>query len=253
MKKNLSLLLSLLLLLSTFPFNAAAAVSNFSDKNEVKYTPGGIYTYEDSDGNPHSQKISNTFSFVENDIAYKIVGENQVEVAEWSWRWNCGSDKHTGFVSTEYSNRGTLTIPKTVNHGGTVYDVVGIGTGAFIYVSGTTVVLPDSITYLGVEAFARYGDKGTLTIPASVTDIASSCFYGCDLTSISFEENSQLKSIGDKAFEKCYGLTELVLPDGVETLGKRLFISDEGEGNPFKVTIPGSVKNLSGATQTAPA
>ena len=248
MKKTLSVLLSLLLLLGILPFNAAATGSDSPTKDEVKNIPGGIYTYVDDDGKTHSQKISNTFSFVEDNIAYKIVGENQVEVADWSWRWNCGSDGHTGFVSTEYSNRSTLTIPATVSHDNTVYNVVGIGTGAFIYVTGTNVVLPDSITYLGVEAFARYGDNGTLTIPASVTDIASSCFYGCDLTSISFEENSQLKSIGDKAFEKCYGLTELVLPEGVETLGERLFISDEGEGTPFKVTIPGSVKNLSGAT-----
>lgn len=248
MKKTLSVLLSLLLLLGILPFNAAATGSDSPTKDEVKNIPGGIYTYVDDDGKIHSQKISNTFSFVENNIAYKIVGEKQVEVADWSWRWNCGSDGHTGFVSTEYSNRSTLTIPATVSHDNAVYNVVGIGTGAFIYVTGTNVVLPDSITYLGVEAFAGYGDNGTLTIPASVTDIASSCFYGCNLTSISFEENSQLKSIGDKAFEKCYGLTKLVLPEGVETLGERLFISDEGGGNPFKVTIPGSVKNLSGAT-----
>ena len=241
MKKTLSVILSLLLLLGILPFNATATGSDSPTKDEVKNIPGGIYTYEDDDGKTHSQKISNTFSFVEDNIAYKIVGENQVEVAEWSWRWNCGSDGHTGFVSTEYSNRSTLKIPKTVSHDDVVYNVVGIGTGAFIYVTGTNVVLPDSITYLGVEAFARYGDNGTLTIP-------SSCFYGCDLTSISFEENSQLKSIGDKAFEKCNGLTKLVLPEGVETLGERLFISDEGEGTPFKVTIPGSVKNLSGAT-----
>ena len=57
MKKTLSVLLSLLLLLGILPFNAAATGSDSPTKDEVKNIPGGIYTYVDDDGKTHSQKI----------------------------------------------------------------------------------------------------------------------------------------------------------------------------------------------------
>lgn len=230
---------------STDALSGPAATSS---KEEAKLVPGSVYTFTDGSGE-HSQKISSVFDFVEGNIAYKIIGEDRVEVADWSWRWSCGSDGHSGFVSSEYGNRGTLTIPGTVRYGEKDYRVVGVGKGAFCNVSGTDVVLPDGIEYLGIEAFANYdGVSESLTIPSSVTEISASCFYGCKLSGISFSGSSQLKTVGDKAFDRCTQIEELVLPEGVESLGERVFQSNTGEGGISKVTIPGSVMNLTGAT-----
>lgn len=241
MKKKLISIALLVVFASLLLSATAFADSIYEDKDEAKLVPGGIYQYEDEDGNViYQQKISTTFDFVEGNIAYKIVGDNQVEVSDWSWRWVPDTHGNTGFISSEYSNRNQLEIPATVTHESTTYAVVGIGKGAFVYVTGTQVVLPESITYFGSEAFCEFKDTGSLVIPASVTRIDYNCFEKCSLTSITFAEGSQLKSIGKDAFKDCTGLSRVVLPEGVEELGESLF-----SGLSCPVTIPGSVTNFS--------
>ena len=239
MKKKL-ISIALLAVVAALLLSATAFADGvFNDKDVAKLVPGGIYEYTEN-GAKYQQKISTTFDFVEDNIAYKIVGDNQVEVSDWSWRWVPDTHGKTGFISSEYSNHTKLEIPATVTHESTTYDVVGIGKGAFVYVTGTQVVLPESITYFGSEAFCEFKDTGSLVIPASVTRIDYNCFEKCSLKSITFAEGSQLKSIGKEAFKGCTGLSEVVLPEGVEELGESLF-----SGLSCPVTIPGSVTNFS--------
>lgn len=240
MKKKL-ISIALLAVVAALLLSATAFADGvFNDKDVAKLVPGGIYEYTEN-GTKYQQKISTTFDFVEGNIAYKIVGDNQVEVSDWSWRWVPDTHGKTGFISSEYSNRTKLEIPATVTHESTTYDVVGIGMGAFVYVSGTEVVLPESITYFGIQAFCEFRYTGSLVIPASVTRIDYNCFEKCSLTSITFEEGSRLESIGDEAFKGCTSLSEVVLPEGVEELGESLF-----RDLSCPVTIPGSVTNFSG-------
>ena len=50
-----------------------------------------------------------------------------------------------------------------------------------------TIVLPDTITHIGVDAFYNCSELTSITIPASVTSIAKEAFYDCDkLESITF-------------------------------------------------------------------
>ena len=82
----------------------------------------------------------------------------------------------------------------------------------------------------------------SVQIPASVTEIGQSAFYRCtELKTVEFEEDSQLKALGDGVFVDCENLETVELPSDVETIGKMAFALCK---NLEKITIPKSVKKI---------
>ena len=78
----------------------------------------------------------------------------------------------------------------------------------YIPASLKTVILSDSVTSIGNQAFYRCYRLTSATIPDSVTSIGSHAFEGCGgLTSITI--GNGVTSIGDSAFESCGGLTSI--------------------------------------------
>ncbi len=69
------------------------------------------------------------------------------------------------------------------------------------------------------------GNKNiSYTIPATVTTISSNAFAYCKkLSTITTEENSQLKTIGDTVFIGCYNLTTINIPATVTSIGSGSF------------------------------
>lgn len=64
----------------------------------------------------------------------------------------------------------------------------------------------------------------SLTIPDSVTSIASYAFYGANnLETVKFNSTSSLKKIGESAFEGAKNMVEIYLPNSVETIGDSVF------------------------------
>ena len=56
--------------------------------------------------------------------------------------------------------------------------------------NGGDVVIPDSVTIIGRNAFERCRSLTSVTIPNSVTSIGSGAFYGCSgLTSITIPDS----------------------------------------------------------------
>ena len=77
-----------------------------------------------------------------------------------------------------------------------------------------SITIPNSVTSVGIAAFASCSAFTSVTIPNSVTSIGASAFNGCtSLTSITIPNS--VTNVGESAFSKCTSLTTITLPDGV--------------------------------------
>lgn len=128
------------------------------------------------------------------------------------------------------------------------FPVVSIGQNAFLNKhSVVSVTIPDSVTYIGSNAFdscsklksvvigksvvtisgyAFYNCKSLekIVIPDSVKKIKESAFYQCEnLTSVDF--GNSLEEIGYKAFCYCSSLTSVVIPDSVTYIDDDAFFN----------------------------
>ena len=84
------------------------------------------------------------------------------------------------------------------------------------------VTIPDSVTQIGAYAFDYH--LTSVTIPASITKIDDYAFKGCsNLESVVFEEDSQLQSIGNYAFNDCLELEFIALPANLTSIGSYAF------------------------------
>ena len=127
----------------------------------------------------------------------------------------------------------------------------------------TSITIPDSVTSIGNSAFAYCHRLTSVIIPDSVTSIGNSAFKGCSrLTEITipFVGNGSDKthfgylfgalgyynhseyvpaslrkvtitggtSIGEEAFEDCYRLTSITIPDSVISIGNFAFYGCSG-------------------------
>ena len=126
----------------------------------------------------------------------------------------------------------SVTIPNSVTE---------IGVRAFAECFAlTSVTIPNSVTKIGGAAFIMCGALTSVTIPNSVTEIGDDTFYWCKhLTSISIP-NSVTK-IGTSAFDDCRSLTSVNIPNSVTEIGSYAFSLCVSLTS---VTIPNSVKNI---------
>ena len=92
------------------------------------------------------------------------------------------------------------------------------------------LILPNTLATIGEEMF--YNSKlKTVVIPANVTTIGGSAFKNCSsLATVTFEKESQLKTIGGGynyssygAFSDCTALTSIEIPASVETIEAAAF------------------------------
>lgn len=128
-------------------------------------------------------------------------------------------------------NGGVIDIPDTVTSGGQSYKVTAIGDSAFKSLS----------TPINVSS---------VFIPATVLRIGGSAFSYCNsLTTVTFAEGSQLKSIGGSAFfgtEYAHPrFKEIKIPDSVETIGNTAFRYCQ---DLERITLPSALQKLSNST-----
>ena len=119
--------------------------------------------------------------------------------------------------------------------------VTSIGDNAFYGCTGlTTVTIPNSVTSIGSSAFARCSSLTSVTIGNSVTSIGEYAFLCCtDLTSVTI--GNSVTSIGRGSFEECRILTSVTIPNSVTSIGSGAFFNCHGLTS---VTIPNSVTSI---------
>ena len=102
------------------------------------------------------------------------------------------------------------------------------------------VIIPDSVTSIGFEAFYACRSLTSITIPDSVTSIDYGAFWGCSgLTNITIPDS--VASIGSRAFYYCDSLTSITIPDSVTSIGASAFSGCSGLTS---ITIPDSVTSI---------
>ena len=124
------------------------------------------------------------------------------------------------------------TIPDSVTY---------IGMDAFYQCNNlTSVTIPNSVTTIGESAFSYCSSLTSVTIGNSVTSIGGSAFNGCiSLASVTIPDS--VTTIGDSAFYYCSSLTSVTIPDSVTTIGDSAFNYCRSLTN---VTIPDSVTSI---------
>lgn len=126
---------------------------------------------------------------------------------------------------------GVIDIPDTVTSSGQHYTVTAIGDSAF-------------------NPSSPRSNVSSVFIPATVRSIGDSAFSYCNaLTTVTFAEGSQLKSIGRAAFygtEHAYPrFKEIKIPDSVETIGNGAFYDCR---DLERITLPSALQKLSNVT-----
>ena len=173
--------------------------------------------------------------------AFPLVSMGQVTEGQWTYIVENG-----GATITASTASGDVTIPSVL--GGYVVKKVGkylpsifgysnpsitsivipnsvtsIGLGAFLDCSGlTSIIIPNSVTSIGELAFSNCTNLTSVTIPNSVTSIGGGAFGACtSLTSINIPNS--VTSIGVQAFNYCTALTSITIPESVTSIGNQAF------------------------------
>ena len=101
--------------------------------------------------------------------------------------------------------------------------VTYIGKYAFYDCDGlATITIPNSVTSIGGYAFADCDGLKQVTLPDKLESIEENTFYNCDLlTEINIP--ASVTSIRIEAFKYCYNLTKFTIGNGVTSIGDRVF------------------------------
>lgn len=121
------------------------------------------------------------------------------------------------------------------------YEVSSIGSETFKNnTTLTNITLPDTLTGIYKSAFAGTTALTDVVIPDNVEVIDSDVFAGSGVTSVTFGDNSKLRTIGSGAFANTVRLDEINIPSGVSDVREKLFYNSSLK----KVTLPDGITRV---------
>ena len=268
-KRLISLLVAVCMMITMLPLSAVTAfAADIPARGEDEF---------DYQGLRYKKLSSSTVSVVgpvevqtERVIPETVVNNGTTytvtEIGPYAFSRDTTKSKYTAFVG--YPDFKSVTIPSTVTvlrtnafAGGSDFNDYDTDKGlqSVIFAPGSQLKTIEDGAFAG-----SYTLKGEFILPNTVESIGDDAFDGCQFEKFTFQEGSQLKSIGvhafhwlgkvksfslpagvttipDYAFWACTSLTEFVLPDGVQTIGNKAF------GHCYDlqaITIPRSVKSI---------
>lgn len=214
--------------------------------DDIVFEQGGVYTpitvwYG---GSQLTEGSDYSIAYTDNDklgtASFKIMGTgayageksgtfNLVEGTPYELQYTFNADGTATVTGVEYNgalDAFDLTIPETVEHDGKAHTVTAIGDKAFGGLASD---------FSGSKANESKGKIASVTVPATVKSLGAYAFGAsttgdasmAQLKSITFAEGSQLETIGNFAFAKT-GISEIVIPAGVKTIGQNAFSGDNG-------------------------
>ena len=176
------------------------------------------------------------------------------------FEYNINSDSVSVTITSYTGSDNSITIPEKINIGEVEYPVTQIGFAAFAGKSSiTSVTLPNSITHIGIAAFAGTS-LNHITIPSSVVSIDNQAFDSTHLTSVTIPDSvtfvgvavfpntveslvigSGIKEINQRIMPEYSNLTSLIFSEGLEKIGDAVFY---GAPSLTSIIIPPTVTYL---------
>lgn len=153
---------------------------------------------------------------------------------------------YTSFDEFQYFT-GVTTIPQSMFEGWQITSIVlpesltSIGLYAFTGCTRlTSITIPESVTRIREGAFQDCSRLSSVLLPESVTSIDSNVFSGCSsLTGLTLP--STLTKISANLFYGCSGLSSIVLPESVTRIGYSAF---QGCSSLTSISIPESITTI---------
>jgi len=148
------------------------------------------------------------FDFYSGGICYDVIGEREVAVVgAWQGVENC--------------YEGSIILPEHVYFDDERMTVTTIADSAFWQSAVTEVQIPNSVTYIGVGAFAEATELSNVTLPMGLVTVSPYAFAGTAIENIAIPEG--VRHIGTGAFAECAHLRTVFVPSGVQSIGASVF------------------------------
>ena len=155
---------------------------------------------------------------------------------------------HTATVANYYNNTpdGVIDIPDTVTKDNIDYTVTAIGNNAFESLNVSSVFIPATVTSIGGFAFRFCKFLATVTFAedSQLKSIGLGAFYGTEQAYPRFKEikiPDSVETIGNAAFRYCQNLERIALPSALQTLSNVTFY---GCAALSEVTFPASLETI---------
>ena len=250
MKKVISLLLSLTMLLSivsVVDFSAYADVKKGKCGTNVTYSLDTSTDVLTISGTGDMKDYSGRNSpFYEDPFIESIIIENGVTSIGVYAFYGCTSltnvtigNNVTSIGSEAFYNTAYYNDESNWNNGVLYISDCLIDTNDD-FDSTTDYIIKDGTRIIANYALSYCDNLTSVTIPNSVTSIGNYAFLGCtSLTNITIPDS--VTRIGDHAFSRCTSLTSITIPDSVTSIGGGAFYNCTSLKS---ITIPNSVTSI---------
>ena len=216
----------------------AGAISGIKSAPATPYMAAEYVALEDADGSTnHYIKSAKLYNHT---AIYAYEFSNQIQLKNLDF-----SDASNNITAVEseafqYALVNGLVLPNTIS-------VLGIGCFLAAYI--TTLTIPPLTTVLPISAFSQIqpvfnnetGEELPINIilPQNLTEIRDSCFDGAQIKQITIPDT--VTEIGENAFNYCEQLALITLPSGLQKISSRMLA---GCLSLTSITIPASVTEI---------